>query len=79
MAKEPSEGVTLRDGKLVWCGALPAQLTTLDVTYSAVGTVQQLAGTTFIAYAISFVLYRKRSRSILCTYYTALIHAVGLQ
>ena len=34
---QASERVTLRDGKLVWRGMLPAQPTTLDVTYTAVG------------------------------------------
>ena len=37
MADEPSNRVTLRDGRLVWRGALPAQPTTLEVTYTAVG------------------------------------------
>ncbi|MGI9455227.1 MAG: hypothetical protein ACR2NU_01625, partial [Aeoliella sp.] len=37
MAEQPSERVRLRDGKLVWSGELPAEPTTLDVTYSAVG------------------------------------------
>jgi prepilin-type N-terminal cleavage/methylation domain-containing protein len=32
-----SERVSLRDGKLIWRGALPAQPTALDVTYTAVG------------------------------------------
>lgn len=31
------EQVTIRDGKLVWQGALPTDETTLDVTYTAVG------------------------------------------
>jgi prepilin-type N-terminal cleavage/methylation domain-containing protein len=34
---EASEHVQMRDGKLVWHGALPAQPTTLNVTYTAVG------------------------------------------
>ena len=34
---EPSERVSLRDGKLVWRGTLPAERTPLDVTYTAVG------------------------------------------
>jgi hypothetical protein len=37
IADEPSERVSLRDGKLVWRGKLPAQRTALDVTYTAVG------------------------------------------
>jgi hypothetical protein len=36
-ADEPSERVSLRDGKLVWRGTLPAQRTALNVTYTAVG------------------------------------------
>jgi prepilin-type N-terminal cleavage/methylation domain-containing protein len=36
-ANQPSEAVTLRDGKLVWHGALPAQRTTLKIAYTAVG------------------------------------------
>jgi prepilin-type N-terminal cleavage/methylation domain-containing protein len=36
-AEQPSERVILRDGKLVWRGNLPAQSTTLNVTYTAVG------------------------------------------
>ncbi len=34
---ESNERVTLREGKLVWRGELPAEPTTLDVIYSAVG------------------------------------------
>lgn len=34
---KPSELVALRDGKLVWRGALAADPTTLEVTYTAVG------------------------------------------
>src|SRR5262245_33142796 len=34
---KPSEMVALRDGKMVWRGALPAEPTDLDVTYTAVG------------------------------------------
>jgi prepilin-type N-terminal cleavage/methylation domain-containing protein len=34
---KPSEMVTLRDGKLVWRGALAAEPTLLEVTYTAVG------------------------------------------
>ncbi len=34
---ESNERVTLRDGKLVWRGDLPAQPTTLNVIYTAVG------------------------------------------
>src|SRR5581483_2526314 len=34
---QPSEQVALRQGKLVWRGALPAAPTTLDVKYTAVG------------------------------------------
>ena len=33
----PREQVTLRDGKLVWRGELPAEQTQLDVTYTAIG------------------------------------------
>jgi prepilin-type N-terminal cleavage/methylation domain-containing protein len=36
-ADQPSEMVALRDGKLVWRGALAAQPTQLVITYSAVG------------------------------------------
>jgi prepilin-type N-terminal cleavage/methylation domain-containing protein len=36
-AGQPSEVVALRNGKLVWRGALPAEPTPLDVTYTAVG------------------------------------------
>lgn len=36
-AGQPSELVSLRNGKLVWRGALPAEPTVLDVTYTAVG------------------------------------------
>jgi prepilin-type N-terminal cleavage/methylation domain-containing protein len=34
---KPSEMVALRDGKMVWRGALAAEPTTLEVTYTAVG------------------------------------------
>ena len=34
---KPSEMVALRDGKLVWRGALAAQPTALEITYTAVG------------------------------------------
>lgn len=34
---EDSERVSIRDGKLVWRGALPSTPTSLDVTYTAVG------------------------------------------
>ncbi len=37
VAGKPSESVALRDGKLVWHGALPDEPTPFDVTYSAVG------------------------------------------
>jgi type II secretory pathway pseudopilin PulG len=37
IAGEPSDRVTLRDGKLLWRGALNPQMTTLDVKYTAVG------------------------------------------
>ncbi|MFL5241608.1 MAG: prepilin-type N-terminal cleavage/methylation domain-containing protein [Gemmataceae bacterium] len=37
VAGEPSETVALRSGKLVWRGALPAEATPLDITYTAVG------------------------------------------
>jgi len=37
VGNQPSESVTLRRGKLVWRGVLPAEPTSLDVTYSAVG------------------------------------------
>jgi hypothetical protein len=37
VAGQPSERVSLRDGKLVWHGTLAPQATTLDVTYTAVG------------------------------------------
>ena len=36
-AGEPGETVALRDGKLVWRGALAAEPTPLDVAYTAVG------------------------------------------
>jgi hypothetical protein len=36
-ADRPSEEVVLRDGKLVWRGALLAEPTSLEVTYTAVG------------------------------------------
>jgi prepilin-type N-terminal cleavage/methylation domain-containing protein len=36
-AGQPSERVVLRNGKLVWAGDLPAEPTSLDVTYTAVG------------------------------------------
>jgi hypothetical protein len=36
-ANQPSENVTLRDGKLIWRGPLPADPTPLEVTYTAVG------------------------------------------
>jgi hypothetical protein len=35
--KEKSDNVTLRDGTLVWTGALPAASTPIEVTFSAVG------------------------------------------
>ena len=35
--EQASERVTLRDGKLLWRGALPPEPTALDVTYTAVG------------------------------------------
>jgi prepilin-type N-terminal cleavage/methylation domain-containing protein len=35
--KKPSEMVALRDGKMVWRGALKAEPTTLEITYTAVG------------------------------------------
>ena len=37
VANQPSERVVLRSGKLVWRGELPAEPTSLDVTYTAVG------------------------------------------
>jgi hypothetical protein len=37
MPDGPSDKVTLRDGKLVWRGALPAEPTPLNVTYTAIG------------------------------------------
>jgi hypothetical protein len=37
MAGQPSEQVTVRDGKLMWHGALSTQGTELKVTYTAVG------------------------------------------
>jgi prepilin-type N-terminal cleavage/methylation domain-containing protein len=37
VANQPSEKVMLRGGKLVWRGQLPAEPTSLDVTYTAVG------------------------------------------
>jgi Tfp pilus assembly protein PilE len=37
VAGEPSEKATLRDGRLIWRGALPAQPAPLKVTYTAVG------------------------------------------
>jgi len=36
-ANQPSENVRLRDGKLVWRGTLPAERTTLNIAYTAVG------------------------------------------
>lgn len=36
-ADQPSETVTIRNGKLVWRGELPAEPTVIDVTYTAVG------------------------------------------
>lgn len=36
-ANTPNEHVTLRDGKLIWRGALSTQRTALNVTYTAVG------------------------------------------
>ena len=37
MNEVASEHVTVRDGKLIWRGPLPAESTPLDVTYTAVG------------------------------------------
>jgi hypothetical protein len=37
LAGESSDQVSLRDGKLMWRGPLPADRTTLNVTYTAVG------------------------------------------
>jgi prepilin-type N-terminal cleavage/methylation domain-containing protein len=34
---KPSERVALRDGKMIWRGALTAEPTTLEITYTAVG------------------------------------------
>jgi prepilin-type N-terminal cleavage/methylation domain-containing protein len=34
---QPSEKVAIRDGKLLWRGTLPAEPTSIDVTYTAVG------------------------------------------
>ena len=34
---EPSEQVTMREGKLVWRGSLPTEPTAMDITYTAVG------------------------------------------
>ena len=36
-ADQPNEKVTIRDGKLLWRGKLPAKPTPMDVTYTAVG------------------------------------------
>jgi len=36
-AQQPSEKVTLSEGKLLWHGALPAEPTAIDITYTAVG------------------------------------------
>jgi hypothetical protein len=36
-ADQPSEKVVMRDGKLLWRGVLPAEPTSIDVTYTAVG------------------------------------------
>jgi len=36
-ANETSERVSVRDGKLIWLGTLPAERTSLNVTYTAVG------------------------------------------
>jgi type II secretory pathway pseudopilin PulG len=45
MPDGPSDKATLDHGKLVWHGALPAQPTPLDVTYTAVGKgLYELAG-----------------------------------
>ena len=44
---EPSEKVMIRDGQLLWRGLLPAEPTTVDVTYTAVGKgLYELAMTT---------------------------------
>ena len=37
VAGEPSEKIVVRNGKLVWRGALPVESTPLEVTYTAVG------------------------------------------
>jgi prepilin-type N-terminal cleavage/methylation domain-containing protein len=37
VAGEPSEKIVVRNGRLVWRGALPAEPTPLEVTYTAVG------------------------------------------
>ena len=37
VGNQPSENVSLRDGKLVWQGELPSEPTPIDVKYSAVG------------------------------------------
>jgi prepilin-type N-terminal cleavage/methylation domain-containing protein len=37
VAGQPSDSVSLRDGKLVWSGKLAAEPTAIDVTYAAVG------------------------------------------
>ncbi len=34
---QPSENVAIREGKLLWRGKLPAEATSLDITYTAVG------------------------------------------
>jgi prepilin-type N-terminal cleavage/methylation domain-containing protein len=37
VADQPSERVAIRDGKLLWRGELPAEPTSIDVAYTAVG------------------------------------------
>ena len=37
IAGEPSDGVSIKDGKLLWRGMLAAEPTSIDVTYTAVG------------------------------------------
>lgn len=58
-AGQPSERVALRDGKLVWRGPLPTELTSLDVNYTAVGKglyeLSVVPGGTLDQYKVSLV------------------------
>ena len=37
LANQPSDGISVRDGKLIWQGDLPSETTPLDIAYTAVG------------------------------------------